>query len=96
MDTVQYAGFKGLKNGLLLQAARDRYDVILTLDCGFQEHQNISASGLALITLVIDGSSLPVLRSWIGAIVSVAKSVAPGQSVVIHSERGRGEDVSTG
>jgi predicted nuclease of predicted toxin-antitoxin system len=35
--TVDEAGFKGLKNGQLLQAASGQYDVLVTVD------QNISA-----------------------------------------------------
>lgn len=39
--TVEEAGFKGLKNGQLLQAASGEYDVLITVDQNLHYQQNL-------------------------------------------------------
>ena len=52
VTTVQALGWAGIKNGALLQAAREAgYHVLITVDRRMEYQQNISASGLALIVL---------------------------------------------
>ena len=38
--TVEEAGFKGLKNGRLLESAAGHYDVLITVDQNLQHQQN--------------------------------------------------------
>ena len=50
--TVQYLGWSGMKNGaLLLQAATENFDVIVTMDSGVQYQQNTVKLPLAIIFL---------------------------------------------
>jgi hypothetical protein len=52
VTTVQALGWAGIKNGALLQAAREAgYHVLITVDRRMEYQQNISASRLALVVL---------------------------------------------
>ena len=38
VETVEYRGWKGLKNGELLRAAQEHFDVLVTMDNHLPEH----------------------------------------------------------
>jgi hypothetical protein len=42
--TVEEAGFRGLKNGRLLQAASGQYEVLVMVDQNLQYQQNLKTS----------------------------------------------------
>ena len=46
--TVGEAGFKGLKNGRLLQAAAGQYDALITVDQNLRYQQNLEALSLSV------------------------------------------------
>ena len=50
--TVQDVGLKGLKNGELLRAAAEHFDVLITVDRRMQFQQNLLQLDLALIVLI--------------------------------------------
>lgn len=55
--TVQDAGYRGLKNGVLLRrAAEAGFDVLLTADRNLPAQQNIPAAGVAVV--LVRGSKL--------------------------------------
>lgn len=49
--TVEEAGFKGLKNVHLLQAASGQYDILVTVDQNLQYQQNLRSFAIAIIVL---------------------------------------------
>ncbi len=49
--TIDEAGFKGLKNGNLLSAASDEFDVLITVDKNIEHQQNINLPMAVLILL---------------------------------------------
>ena len=49
-QTVKYAGFAGRKNGALLDAAEAaKFDVLLTVDRGFEYEQNLAGRKIAIL-----------------------------------------------
>src|SRR5215470_10095464 len=49
-QSARYAGFSGLKNGELLDAAEAaKFDVLLTVDRGFEYEQNFAGRMIAVI-----------------------------------------------
>ena len=49
-QTVRYAGFAGLENGELLSAAEAaKFDVVLTVDRGFEYQQNLQHRKIAIV-----------------------------------------------
>lgn len=60
--TVDGAGFKGLKNGVLLRrAASDGFEALITVDQNLAHQQNIKSSGVAVVILV--AKRTPTTRS---------------------------------
>jgi predicted nuclease of predicted toxin-antitoxin system len=59
--TVEEAGFKGLKNGRLLQTASVQYDVLVTVDQNVQYQQNLKNFTIAIIVLKARRSTYPML-----------------------------------
>jgi predicted nuclease of predicted toxin-antitoxin system len=54
--TVQFMGWKGLKNGVLLaRAATDGFDVVLTYDQNIQHQQNLAT--LPVSVVILDAAS---------------------------------------
>lgn len=52
VDSVAYIGWSGIKNGkLLLSAADNGYDVLLTLDSNMSYQQNLVEHEIAVITI---------------------------------------------
>jgi len=57
-QTARYAGFAGLENGQLLTAAEAaKFDVLLTVDRGFEYQQNLGHRKIAVIISVVNPSS---------------------------------------
>ena len=57
--TAEEAGFRGLKNGRLLQAASGQYEVLVTVDQNLQYQQNLKNLGIAIIVLKAKRSTYP-------------------------------------
>ena len=51
ITTVDEAGFKGLKNGTLLAAAAYEFDVLVTVDKGFEFQQNLKNLPIAILLI---------------------------------------------
>ena len=81
VDAVEEAGFKGLKNGRLLQAASGRYDVLITVDQNLRYQQNLVGRSLAIVELPTN--RLPVLRTMVAQIASAVTSAAPGSFIQV-------------
>ncbi|HVH72506.1 MAG TPA: hypothetical protein VNB49_15545 [Candidatus Dormibacteraeota bacterium] len=83
-QTARYAGFAGLENGeLLKEAEAAKFDVLLTVDRGFEYQQNLAGRQIAVI--VFSGQSvlfedlLPLMPTCLDHL----KSIRPGQVVRI-------------
>ena len=81
--TVEEAGFKGLKNGRLLQVASGQYDVLVTVDQNLVYQQNLKTQGLAIIVLKAQRSTYPMLKSLIPEVLKKIESLKPGEIIVV-------------
>src|SRR5215216_6757290 len=81
--TVEEAGFKGLKNGRLLQAMSGHFDVLVTVDQNLQYQQNLSAFGLAVIVLKARRSTYPLLKPLMPKLLERLENVKPGEAFVV-------------
>ena len=59
---VEEAGFKGLKNGRLLESASGQYDVLVTVDQIFSIKDNLQNFSVAVIVLKAKRSTYPMLK----------------------------------
>ena len=81
--TVDEAGFKGLKNGRLLQAASGHYDVLVTVDQNLLYQQNLHIIAFAVIVLKARRSTYMVLKPLMPQVLEALTKVKPGEVVVV-------------
>lgn len=62
VHTVDEAGFKGLENGDLLNAASGKYEVLVTVDRNLPYQQNISGLDIAILVLAAKRNSYVRLK----------------------------------
>lgn len=80
--TVEEAGFKGLKNGQLLQAASGQYDVLVTVDQNLQYQQNLKAFAIAVIVLKAKRSTYPLLKPLMPQVLEILEKIKPGEITI--------------
>jgi hypothetical protein len=81
--TVEEAGFKGLKNGRLLQVMSGHFDVLVTVDQNLQYQQNLTAYAVVIIVLRARRSTYPMLKPLMPELLERLENVNPGEVVVI-------------
>jgi putative NIF3 family GTP cyclohydrolase 1 type 2 len=75
--TAAYAGFRGLKNGKLLDAAESAgFDVLITGDTTLHLEQNLSQHRIALV--VLSAVEWPMLEQNIAKIQAAVDAALPG------------------
>ena len=81
--TAEDAGFKGLKNGRLLQAASGQYDVLVTVDQNLQYQQNLKTFELAIIVLKAKRSTYPMLKPLMPQVLETLEKIKPGEIIIV-------------
>jgi predicted nuclease of predicted toxin-antitoxin system len=81
--TVEEAGFKGLKNGRLLQAAAGQYDALVTVDQNLRYQQNLETLPVPVIVLSAGRSTYPVLKPLVPRVLEALGRLEAGQVIVI-------------
>jgi hypothetical protein len=81
--TVEEAGFKGLKNGRLLQAAVGQYDVLVTVDQNLQYQQNLKTLAIAIIVLKAKRSIYPMLKPLMPQVLETLEKIKPGEIIIV-------------
>src|SRR5712671_2877608 len=69
--------FKGLKNGDLLRAAAVDFDVLITVDKGFEHQQNLSSLPMSVLLLSSRSNKLEPLQRLIPAALEALESLSP-------------------
>jgi hypothetical protein len=81
--TVEEAGFKGLRNGRLLEAASVQYDVLVTVDQNLQYQQNLKTLAIAVIVLKAKRSTYPMLKPLMPQVLATLEKIKPGEMIVV-------------
>ena len=79
--TVQDAGWASMKNGVLLRAANETFDVLLTADKNMHHQQNFV--GLNISVLVFPTNRAKLVRAGVRALVQSLPRVRPGEKAVM-------------
>ena len=86
VHTVQWAGFKGKKNGELLKAAEeDGYGVFVTIDQGVPHQQNVAARQISVIILQARTNQIEDLLPLVDQISKAFETIQPGRTVVVSA-----------
>lgn len=84
METVEYQGWKGMKNGELLAVASEAFDVFVTMDDSLPDQQNLDAYDLAVVILRAPSKSLDDLMELVPETERLLPSLQPGDVRRIH------------
>jgi predicted nuclease of predicted toxin-antitoxin system len=83
VHTVDWAGFKGKRNGDLIRSAEaDGYDVLLTVDQGFL-HQQPPRRRLSVIVIRATTNQIEDLRPLTDSILTALSTIQPGQQIAV-------------
>jgi hypothetical protein len=83
-QTARYAGFAGLENGQLLTAAESaKFDVVLTVDRGFEYQQNLGQRRISVVIFCGRSALLEDLVLLVPDCLAHLKSIRSGQVVRI-------------
>jgi hypothetical protein len=85
VSTVEDAGFKGLKNGKLLQAAAGNFDVLITVDKSIPSQQNLEAFGIAVMLLRAKSNRYDDLKPLVSKALAALNQIQPGTIVIVRS-----------
>src|SRR5438128_735240 len=83
VSTVDEAGLKGLKNGNLLRAASERFDVLVTVDRNLPFQQNIKSFNIAVLVWAARKNTYDALHPLIPQALEAFKHITVGEVVVI-------------
>ncbi len=85
--TVEWAGFKGKKNGDLLRAAETAgYEVMLTVDQGMPRQTNPASRKLSIILIRSRTNQLEDLLPLVDSISQALEAIQPSQTIAISSD----------
>ena len=79
VSTVSEAGFRGLSNGALLQAASSTFDVLITVDRNLPFQQNLSNLQIAVLLMIAPGTKYPDLKPLVPEILAELQVIQPGE-----------------
>jgi hypothetical protein len=80
--TVQELGWRGLKNGALLERMAGRFDVIITTDKNLPFQQNLIKRQIAAI--VLPSNRIRVLKPLLPEIETILSVIRPGEAVELE------------
>jgi len=86
-QTARHAGFGGLENNELLEAAENaKFDVLLTVDRGIEYQQDFGNRKIALAILCAKSIALNHLTPLVPALLDRLESIRPGQVIRIGDQ----------
>ncbi|MFO0691295.1 MAG: DUF5615 family PIN-like protein [Myxococcota bacterium] len=81
VQTVQQAGWSGIKNGALLARAAESFDVFVTVDQGIRYQQNLADLNIAVVVLAARSNNIDDLQPLIPKLLSALESARPGSVI---------------
>ena len=86
VQTVDEAGFKGLKNGALRSPAEHKFDVLVTVDKSIRYQQNLESFQIAVLILIARTNRYEHLKPLIPGALEALKSLPPGTAARVESD----------
>lgn len=87
VETVEYRGWKGLKNGALLRIAQNHFDVLVTLDNSIPYQQPMQRIDLAVVVLRPSLSSLANMVELVPEVQRVLETIQSGHVVRVFPSK---------
>ena len=84
VETVEYRGWKGMKNGALARAAQDHFDLLVTTDNNLPNQQPLERFDLAVVILRPRSKRFADLMQLVPQLEVALDSVQPGECLRIY------------
>ena len=81
VHTLDQAGLKGLKNGVLLRTASQEFDVLITVDQNIPDQQNLSELSIAVVIMVSRSNRYSDLRHLAPTVLDALESIRIGEII---------------
>ena len=78
--------WKGKQNGELLEQAAETFDVLVTMDKGFEYQQNISEYAIGVIIIFAKSNKLQDIQPAMLEVNQVLRDVQPGQVIHVNAD----------
>lgn len=82
--TVDYRGWKGKENGELLKSAESEFDVLVTMDQGIPQQQNLSEIKMGIVLLEAKGNRYEDLAPLMNQVNIVLRTIEEGQVISVR------------
>ncbi len=82
--TIDEAGFKGLKNGKLIDAANQIFEVLVTVDKNIEHQQNKDKLPIAIIILSAKSNRYESLSPLIPEALKILENIKIGEIILIE------------
>ncbi len=79
VETVEYRGWKGVGNGVLLRRASEEYDAFLTNDQGIPHQQRLHDLGLRVVVLEVPSNELEDATPLMPEVCRTLREMRPGE-----------------
>jgi len=81
VTTVSRQGWKGMRNGELLQKAAADFDVLVTMDKGIEHQQNLRKYAIGVILISARSNRIQDIQPAMGKLNEVLREVQPGHVI---------------
>jgi hypothetical protein len=85
--TVTEMGWRSLPDKRLLALANGVFDVLVTVDSGFQHEQNLTRLSLGVVLMIVPNNKLESYLPIFEELRSVADRVGAGELVIVATTR---------
>ena len=79
VSTVVNEGWSGMRNGALLRAAAERFDVFVTMDRGLEYQQNLDTIAIAVVVIAARSNRLVDVQSAMPTLNRLLGTLRPGK-----------------
>ena len=83
VESVPLIGWAGVKNGVLLARANERFDALITMDASLPNQQNLSKFQIAVIGLKAPSNRLADTRPLMPKVLAALAKLQPGKICII-------------
>ena len=81
--TIEDAGLKGFTNGALLKAAAESFDVLLTIDRGFEYQQNLRTLPVAVVLILAPSNRIVDLVPQMPDVLRALEQISPCEFIKV-------------
>ena len=83
--TVGHRGWKGKENGELLKSAESEFDVLVTMDQGIPQQQNLSEIKMGIMLLEAKGNRYEDLAPLMNQVNTALRTIEKGQVISVRA-----------